>query len=131
MPRPSSSPRKPVKPRPSTADQAETEATIGDSGTVLWRDVAAVNEELFAFGRQRLQANLARNDTLLQCRNLEDVYRLQSDFASSTAQQYIEESGRLLSLMTRLALDCYSPANTMIGLAGRAQRSAAAPRPRD
>ena len=131
MPRPSSIPRKPVKPRPSAADKAEAEATLGDSGTALWRDVAAVNEELFAFGRQRLQANLARNDTLLQCRDLEDVYRLQSDFASSTAQQYIEESGRLMSLMTRLALDCCSPTNTMIGLAGRAQRSAAAPRPQD
>ena len=93
--------------------------------------MAALNEELFAFGRHRLQANLKRNDTLLQCRDLEDVYRLQSDFASSTVQHYIDESGRLMNLMTQLVLDCCSPANTMIGLAGRAQQSAAAPRRQD
>ncbi len=74
--------------------------------------MTAVNEELFAFGRSRLQVNLARSESLLHCRNLEDVYQLQSDFASSTARQYIDESGRLMGLMTKLMLDSWTPGRT-------------------
>ena len=73
--------------------------------------MAAFNEELLAFGRRRLQVNLERNESLLHCRDFEEFYRVQSDFASSTAQQYIDESGRLMGLMTKLMLDCWTPAD--------------------
>ena len=71
--------------------------------------MAALNKELFAFGQHRLQVVLARNESLLHCRDFEEAYRLQSDFASSTAQQYLDESGRLMGLMTKLMFDCWTP----------------------
>ena len=88
---------------------ADTAATLGRTGAVVWEDMTALNEELMAFGQRRLQVNMAHNQSLLQCRSLEDLYRVQSDFAASAARQYIDESGRLMGLMTKLVMDCWTP----------------------
>ena len=114
-------PRKPVgkNSAPANAPKAEGEATptaaadpaaaLGRTGTVVWADMTALNEELMAFGQRRLEVNMAHNQSLLECRSLEDLYRVQSEFAASAARQYIDESGRLMGLMTKLVMDCWTP----------------------
>ena len=70
--------------------------------------IAALNSEVTAFGSQRLDANLRHRDCLLDCRSAEEAFRLQSDFISAAAHDYLEQSNHVMKIMSDMTLNCWN-----------------------
>jgi len=99
-------PAEPPTPRApgSELDGLEAFTRINDR---FWRSVLAVNQELVSFGQARAKANLERTASLMQCHDPEDALRVTMEFAQSAAQDYADETGRIMTLWTGLAAGCW------------------------
>jgi hypothetical protein len=77
--------------------------TIRGSFEASFRAAIALQEELMSFATHRIQENASVSEALLKCRNWEDAFRMQQDWARSTAEEYLQESGKFMEL-TRQAV---------------------------
>jgi hypothetical protein len=81
----------------------EIAGTIRDTFEASFKAAVALQEELMSFATHRIQENVSMSEALLKCRNFEDAFRMQQDWARSTAEEYISESTKFIEL-TRQAM---------------------------
>ena len=72
-------------------------------GMALWA------KELGDFALERLSRDMETLRHLGSCRTAEEVVETHVKFAQTAAQQYMEETGKLLDLATRTCVDCIKP----------------------
>ena len=92
---------------PAMNGQAMT--ALMDASEAMMRGVAAINEEMVSFATNRFQENLEMSQSLMRCDDLEKALDLQRDFAQKTAEQYLAEATKLMTLTTQLAQSSWEP----------------------
>lgn len=87
---------------------ANAEAFMTATESVM-KGVTAMNQEVMSFGQRRLEENVECSKTLMQCKCLEDAFKVQCDFIETATKQYLEESNQLLKTMTEIAQTSWAP----------------------
>jgi len=100
-------------------ERSEHEADIGEisddleafvqANEMIMNGMAALNSEMLAFGNTRLRENLERSESLVGCKNAEEAFRTQFDFAQSAPQQYLDQSNNLLTILAKMTEDFWAP----------------------
>ena len=100
-------------------ERSEHEADIGEisddleafvqANEMIMNGMAALNSEMLAFGNTRLRENLERSESLVGCKNAEEAFRIQCDFAQSATQRYLDQSNNLLTLLAKMTEDFWAP----------------------
>lgn len=75
----------------------------------LMSAVLELTQEILAFNATRLQENVRRSQTLMSSKDPEEAFRAQSEFFQSALQQYVEQTGKMLALMTKMNRECWAP----------------------
>lgn len=69
----------------------------------------AVGREIMEFGTARVQRDLETQGSLMRCKDAEEAYRVQFDYAREATQQYFEEASKLMNLTAQITRDCWAP----------------------
>jgi len=79
------------------------------SSEALGNGLAALGEEFVAFSNARMRTQFENSETLMSCHDFEDVFALQCDYLNKAAEQYAQETGKVMGLMTQMTRDCMAP----------------------
>ena len=94
------------------------------AGQAYSSGVAAIGEEVATFVQTRLQHNLALGEALARCHTLTDVTNVQRDWMKEAAQEYADETRKLMELGSNLMRESWNPLErTATGLAGAAKKA--------
>ena len=76
---------------------------------VLLGNILELTQQVFAFGAARLQENIRMSQSLMSCRDPDEALRSEGAFFQSAVEQYLDQSGKMLELMSRMSRDCWLP----------------------
>jgi len=79
------------------------------SSEALGNGLAALGEEFVAFGSARMRTQFENSETLLNCNDVEDVFALQCDYVNKVAEQYAQETGKVMGIMAQMTRNCMAP----------------------
>lgn len=82
---------------------------LSAAGRSYFEGVTAFNEELMSFANERLAEVSKTRDTLMQCRDVNDVLRVQQDWLRTASERYFGEATRLVDLGTKTMMSAVSP----------------------
>lgn len=101
------------------AEQPEQDATFDgnresfelfiQSNEAIMSGMAALSAEMIDFGNRRMRENIACSESLSHCSDAEQALRVQYDFYQAATQQYLDQTSRMLTLMTKLTGDFWAP----------------------
>jgi hypothetical protein len=72
----------------------------GDAGGTCLRACVAWQQEVSRFFGARIEADIAAQKSLVECRNLADAAKLQQDWLATAVNDYVNEAGRLVEIMS-------------------------------
>jgi len=100
-------------------ERSEHEADIGEisddleafvqANEVIMNAMAALSLEMLAFGNKRLRGNIECSESLVGCKDAEEAFRIQFDFAQSATQQYLNQTNNLLTTLAKMTGDFWAP----------------------
>ncbi len=100
-------------------ERSEHEADIGEisddleafvqANEVIMNGMAALSSEMLTFGNKRLRENIERSESLVGCKDAEEAFRIQFDFAQSATQQYLNQTNNLLTMLAKMTGDFWAP----------------------
>jgi hypothetical protein len=88
--------------------QDHMDAFLKANETIM-QSMAALNAEVMAFGNKRLSESFERSESLADCDGAEEAFRVHCAFFQTAAQQYLEQTSTVLSLMTKMTEEFWSP----------------------
>ena len=94
------------------AAMAANEQNLGalmKANEALLGNVLEITQQVFAFGAARLQENIRMSQSLMSCRDPDEAIRSEGQYLQSAVEQYVDQSGRMLELMSRMTRECWSP----------------------
>jgi hypothetical protein len=80
---------------------------MAEANTKLYESIAAANREWASFVNQRLKEDLAMPQQLAECKNLQDLYDVYTQFFQNACSQYqsgLEQMTKLSQSITETAL---------------------------
>lgn len=87
----------------------EALAAMMRANQVLLEGMTAMQREIMEFGSARLRQDLETQEELSHCKDLQEAFRMQAEFAQKTMQQYAEEMSKLAQLSAKIGCDCWAP----------------------
>ena len=106
--------------RPGSQSEAAQSATLLDNqnenfeavikaNEALASGVAALGQEVLGFASKRVSETIHHSESLAQCKDPNEAFELNYDFAQKATQQYLEEANRLFSLTSDISRQCWAP----------------------
>ena len=93
----------------NSRDQVETFLNANET---IMKSMTALNAEMMAFGSRRISENLDRGETLADCEGAEDALRVHSQFFQTATQQYLEQTGTMLAIISRIVPAAFAQSDT-------------------
>ena len=87
----------------------EALAAMMRANQVLLEGMTAMQREIMEFGSARLRQDLETQEELKNCKDLQEAFRMQAEFAQKAMQQYAEEMSKLVELSTKIGRECWAP----------------------
>ena len=78
---------------------------------VIMKGMAALSSEMMDFSNRRLGEVTKRSESLLGCKDVDQAFRFQYEFAQTATQQYLDQTINMLSIMTKMTQDFWAPLN--------------------
>jgi hypothetical protein len=75
-------------------------AAWGEAGTSYLKACAAWQQEMSRFIGARVEADVTAQKSLASCRSLADAAKLQQEWAAATVNDYFNEIGRLVEIVS-------------------------------
>ncbi len=75
----------------------------------IMNGMATLSTEMMAFGTKRLRANIERSETLTGCGDVEQAFRVQSEFFESATQQYLGQANNVMNIMAAMTRAFWTP----------------------
>ena len=75
----------------------------------IMKGMAVLSSEMMDFGNRQLHEFTKRSESLVGCKDAEEAFRIQCDFARSATQQYLDQSNNLLTILAKTAGDFWAP----------------------
>ena len=73
-----------------------------ETNRAIMQNMLDINRGLFDFVDSRLKADVATFDELCQCKDWQDVSKVQSRFVSSLTQQYVDQTTKLMDAAAKM-----------------------------
>lgn len=104
----------------------EALAAMMRANQVLLEGMTEMQREIMEFGNARLRQDLASQEELTNCKDIQEAFRMQAEFAQKAMQQYAEEMTKLVELSNKIGRECWAPWEdaTRAALAEATKRSA-------
>jgi hypothetical protein len=83
--------------------------TFIEANEAIMNGMATLSAEMMAFGTKRLRANIERSETLTGCGDVEQAFRVQSEFFESATQQYLGQANQVMNLMAAMTKAFWGP----------------------
>lgn len=80
-----------------------------NAGEAMFTGLAEISQEMLNFAGTRLQADMQCAEEFATARTPEDLFEKQCSFARRAAQQYAEETSKLIGMMARIQQSCWAP----------------------
>ena len=74
--------------------------------------MAELNEEVFKFLARRVEADLEASKAVTSCRDWEQIRDVQTNYLSSVASDYMDESQKIMEITTRITQKAWTPPGT-------------------
>ena len=87
----------------------ETLAAMMKANEAMLEGMVALQREIMEFGGARLQEDLETQSELAKCKDLQEAWKLQAEFAQKAMQQYTAETAKLVDLSAKISRECWSP----------------------
>ena len=87
----------------------ETLKALMKANEAMLEGMVAVGREIMEFRKERVRTDIEASESLLQCRDAEEAFRLQCHYAREATQQYFEEASKLMNLTARITRECWAP----------------------
>ena len=75
----------------------------------IMKGMAVLSSEMMDFGNRRLHEFTKRSESLVGCKDAEEAFRIQCDFAQSATQLYLDQSNNLLTVLAKVTEDFWAP----------------------
>jgi phasin family protein len=84
-------------------------AAVMKSSEAVLQGMTSLGNEVVSFAGKRIEENMATSQDLTQCRDVEQAFRLQCDFARKATEQYLEEARKMMDLASSMARESFTP----------------------
>ncbi len=75
----------------------------------IMKGMAVLSSEMMDFGNRQLHEFTKRSESLVGCKDAEEAFRIQCDFAQSATQLYLDQSNNLVTILAKMTEDCWAP----------------------
>ena len=87
----------------------ETLAAMLKANEAMLEGMAALQREIMEFGSARLQQDLETQGELAKCKDLQEAWKVQAEFAQKVMQHYSAETAKLMDLSAKMSRECWGP----------------------
>ncbi len=95
------------------------EALLGSNGDnfsammsaseAMFAGMAEVSQEMMTFAGARMRHNIQSSEELMHSKDPEEIFEKQCTIARYAAEQYVEETSKLMAMMARITRECWAP----------------------
>ena len=75
----------------------------------IMKGMAALSSEMMDFSNRRLGEFTKRSESLVGCKHVDQAFRIQYEFAQTATQQYLDQTTKMLSIMTKMTQNFLNP----------------------
>ena len=75
----------------------------------MFAGMAEVSQEMMTFAGARMRHNIQCSEDLMHSKDPEEIFEKQCSIARYAAEQYVEETSKLMAMMARISRDCWAP----------------------
>jgi hypothetical protein len=86
----------------------DLEAFLQANGAIM-NGMAALSSEMMEFSNRQLHEFTKRSESLVGCKDAEQAFRIQCEFAQTATQQYLDQTNNMLSIMTKMTENFWTP----------------------
>jgi hypothetical protein len=107
-----SEPKHVAEPLESEASSDETSHALNafvQANEAIMDSMAALGAETMEFGTKRVRENIERTESLMQCNDPAEAFRIQHEFFQSATQQYLEQTNKVLTVMAKVTGKFWAP----------------------
>ena len=87
----------------------ENIAAAMSAGEAMFAGMAEVSQEMITFAGERMRHNIESSEDLAKTKDPEEIFEKQCTIARYAAEQYIEETSKLMVMMARISRNCWAP----------------------
>ncbi|MEQ9608548.1 MAG: phasin family protein [Kiloniellaceae bacterium] len=87
----------------------ENVTAVMSAGEAMFAGMAEVSQEMMAFAGERLRQDIETAEDFAKATSPEELFEKQCSFAQRAAQQYAEETSKLIRMMARIQQSCWKP----------------------
>ena len=87
----------------------ENVTAVMSAGEAMFSGFAEISQEMMDFAGTRLRADMECAEDFSKATSPEDLFEKQCSFARRAAQQYAEETSKLIAMMARIQQSCWAP----------------------
>lgn len=80
-----------------------------NAGEAMLAGMAEVSQEMMTFAGERLRQDLETAEDFARCTTPQELFEKQRSFAERAAQQYAEETSKLVAMFARIQQSCWAP----------------------
>ncbi|MFQ5776095.1 MAG: phasin family protein [Kiloniellaceae bacterium] len=91
------------------ASNDETLKAVMKANEAVLEGMVTVGREIMEFGTARFRRDLETQGSLMRCKDVEEAFRVQCDYAREATQQYFEEVSKLMNLTAKIGRECWAP----------------------
>ena len=87
----------------------ENVSAVMSASEAMLAGVAEVSQEMMAFAGERLRQDMETAEDFAKAGSPEELFAKHCSFAQRAAQQYAEETSKLIAMMARIQQSCWAP----------------------
>jgi len=89
--------------------KGEDITAVMSAGEAILAGMAEVSQEVVDFAGSRLRQDMESAEDLATAKTPEEIFQKQCLIAKRAAEQYVEETGKLIGMMARIQQHCWAP----------------------
>ena len=82
---------------------------VMSASEAMFAGMAEVSQEMMTFAGERMRQNLESSEALIKSKDPEEIFEKQCTIARYAAEQYVEETSKLMAMMARISRNCWAP----------------------
>ncbi len=75
----------------------------------IMKGLAALSSEMMDFSNRRVGEFTKRSESLVGCKDVDQAFRIQYEFAHTATQQYLDQTNNLLAILAKMTQDFLNP----------------------
>lgn len=89
--------------------QGENVTAVMSAGEAMFSGLAEVSQEVMSFANERLRADMECAEDFAKATSPQDLFDRQCSFARRAAEQYAQQTSKLIGMMARIQQNCWAP----------------------